>query len=199
MLLFQYLFSATFSFLLLTTVPTKYTCRTGHIHVETSNRFKDIVGDNYQVYSEMNPTTGAVSFTGLLKSFKFEFGALDQAFNSGRVDMSQYSKFNFEGKLTNVASINFDKPGTYPAIVEGFLYMGTYKRKTSANGTVQVLANGRLETKADFSIRIEEASMKTINDLMKKKLPSMLAMDTNKLGISRDIKLNLTAQYRPRN
>ncbi len=197
------MFNVVFAFLassfLITAVPTKYTCRTGHIHVETSNRFKDIIADNYQVYSELNPNTGEVSFKGLLKSFKFEFGALDQAFNSGRVDMSQYSKFNFEGKLTNVGSINFDQPGTYPAIVDGFLFMGSYKRKTSARGTVEVLPNGRLVTEADFSIRIEEESMQTINKLMKQKLPSVMSLDTDKLGISRDIKLNLKAQYRPRN
>ncbi len=185
-------------FLSATLIPSKYTCRTGHIHIETSNRFTDIVADNYQVYSEFNPNTGDVKFTGLMKAFEFKMGALDQAFNSSRVDLSQFAKFNFEGSVKNFKGINFDKAGKYPATVDGFLYIGSYKRRTKANGTIEILPDGKMKTTANFRIKIEEASMNTINKLMKQKLPSVIALDTEKLGISRDIHLNLNANYRPR-
>lgn len=178
--------------------PSSYSCRTGHLHIETSNRFTDVIADNYQVYSTIDPATGAVNFTGLMKSFEFKLGALDQAFNSSRVDLSQYSKFNYEGKIKNFQKINFDKPGSYPAEVKGFLYIGSYKRLTSATGTVTVQPDGTIQTKANFTIKIEEASMNTINDLMKKKLPSVVSLDTDKLGISRDINLRLSANYKPK-
>ena len=180
-------------------LPSKYTCRTGQLHIETSNRFMDVVADNYQVYSELNPTSGEVSFKGLMKSFEFKMGALDQAFNSNRLDLSQYSKFTFNGNIINRSQINFGSPGEYSVVVDGFLYIGSFKRKTSARGTIKVLDNGRLDTYADFSIRIEEESMNTINKLMKEKLPSVVALDTEKLGISRDISISLKANYRPRN
>ena len=179
-------------------IPTKYTCRTAHLHLETSNRFTDVIADNNQVYSELDPNTGAVTFTGLTRSFEFKLGALDQAFNSSKVDLSQYTKFNYEGKVNNFKSINFDKPGSYNVEVKGTLFMGSYKRLTSAKGTVVVQSDGTLKTNSDFSIRIEEESMKTINDLMKQKLPSVIALDTKKLGISRDIKIKLTGTYRPK-
>ena len=180
-------------------VASKYTCRTAQIHIETSSRFMDVVADNYQVYSEVNPNTGKVIFQGLIKAFKFEMGALDQAFNRSTVDLSQYSKFSYDGTITNLSQIDFDKPGKYKVDVEGQIFIGSYIRKTSAQGTITVLSNGYLESIADFSIRIEEESMNTINELMRKKLPSVVAIDTDKLGISRDIKINLKANYRPRN
>lgn len=180
-------------------VASKYTCRTAQIHIETSSRFMDVIADNYQVYSEVNPKSGEVIFQGLMKSFEFEMGALDQAFNSNTVDLSQYSKFSYEGTITNLSEINFDIPGKYKVDVEGKIFIGSYIRKTSAQGTITVLSNGYLESIADFSIRIEEESMKTINELMRKRLPSVVAIDTDKLGISRDIKINLKANYRPKN
>ena len=180
-------------------VASKYTCRTAQIHIETSSRFMDVVADNYQVYSEVNPRTGKVVFQGLMKSFEFEMGALDRAFNNSTIDLSQYSKFSYEGKITNLSGIKFDQPGTYNVDVEGKIFIGSYIRKTSARGSVEVLPGGRLETVADFSIRIEEESMNTINDLMRKRLPKVVSLDTDKLGISRDIKINLKANYRPRN
>jgi hypothetical protein len=180
-------------------VASKYTCRTAQIHIETSSRFMDVVADNYQVYTEVNPNTGKVIFQGLMKSFEFEMGALDRAFNSSSVDISQYSKFNFDGRITNLARIDFNSPGTYNVNVEGQLFIGSYIRKTSAQGSIKVLADGRLESVADFTIRIEEESMNTINELMRKKLPSVVSLDTDQLGISRDIKINLKANYRPRN
>ncbi len=53
----------------------------------------DVIADNFQVYGELNPNTGEVSFKGLMKSFEFKMGALDRDFNRSRLDLSQYSKF----------------------------------------------------------------------------------------------------------
>jgi len=180
------------------TLPSKYVSRTGHIHVESANRFKDIVADNYQVYSEVIPTTGAVTFTGLMKSFEFQLGALDQAFNSSRLDLSQYSKFKFDGKLSNYKSINWEQAGTYPATVTGLLHIGGFKRKTTAQGNIVIGNDGKIRADAAFTIVIEEASVNTINKMMKEKLPSVMALDVDKLGISRNINLSLSAAYRPR-
>ena len=180
------------------TQPAKFTSRTGHIHVKSSNRFMDVVADNYQVYSEIDPATGKISMTGLMKSFEFKLGALDRAFNSDRLDLGQYSKFKFDGQLANHEGIDFTRPGRYNAPVHGHLYIGGYKRVTSAEGWIEVLPNGRLSANADFDIRIEEESMSTINELMKERLPAVVALDTDKLGISRKIELKLVANFRPR-
>ncbi len=181
-----------------TTLPSKYVSRTGHIHVESHSTYLDVIADNYQVYCEINPHTGIVQIKGLTKSFEFKLGAIDRAFNSDRFNLSEFAKFNFDGQVTNMSSIKFDKPGSYPIQVDGNLYIGTYVRKTSARGTVVVKNDGTLRTDTSFSIRIEEESVQTINKLMKQKLPSMIALDADKLGVSRDIQLQLNASFRAR-
>ncbi len=179
-------------------IPDKYVSRTGHLHVESHSRYLDVIADNYQVYCEMSPARGTVQIRGLMKSFEFKLGALDRAFNSDRVNMTQFSKFRFEGALTNPAAVNFNKPGSYPVEVNGTLIIGGYKRITQATGILKVLRDGTIRTDTSFSIRIEEESMETINRLMKEKLPSILALDADKLGIARDIELTLNASFRPR-
>ena len=181
-----------------TTLPSKYVSRTGHIHVESHSTYLDVIADNYQVYCEINPSSGLVKIKGLTKSFEFKLGAIDRAFNSDRFNLSEFAKFNFDGQVTNISSIRFEKPGSYPIIVDGNLMIGSYIRKTSAQGTLVVKNDGSLRTDTSFKIRIEEESVQTINKLMKQKLPSMIALDADKLGVSRDIQLELNASFKPR-
>ncbi len=180
------------------TLPSKYVSRTGHLHVESKNRFKNIVADNYQVYCEVIPASGKVTFKGLMKSFRFDFGALDQAFNSKRVNLNEFSKFTFEGDIINASTIKWERPGVYPVHVKGFLRIGGYKRLTEAHGNIRINGDGTLSADAALTIVIEEASVQTINKMMKERLPSMLTLDVDQLGISRNIDLRLKATYRPR-
>lgn len=175
---------------------TKYTCRTAHVNVKSANRFMDIIADNYQVYSQIDAVTGAVSFTGLMRSFDFKLGALDQAFNSSKVDLGPYTKFNFDGKILNYKALNLSRPGSYSVEVDGMLSIGEQKRKTRAKGTVVVNIDRSLRATTKFNMRIEQESMNKINDLMRKKLPAIVALDTDKLGISRDVLLSLSADYK---
>lgn len=193
-----YIFLFLSLFFLSFTPPSKYVSRTGHIHVESHSRFLDVVADNFQVYCEIQPSAGQVVARGLIKSFEFKMGALDRAFNSDRVNLSEFTKFRYEGSIANLAQINFDKPGNYPVRVNGVLYVGSYQRITSAQGVLRISSDGTLRAETSFLMRIEEESVETINRLMKEKLPSVIALDANKLGISRDIQLTLNANFRAR-
>lgn len=179
-------------------IPVKYVSRTGHLHVKSTNRVMNIEADNFQVYCEINTSTGEVNFTGLMKSFEFKLGALDQAYNGSKVDMNRYPKFEYKGQLKNFKSIPFDKPGSYEANVNGILKIGDFTRDTSAKGRITVSPNGTISATANFTIVIEEQSMQLINKLMREKLPSAVSIDTKKLGVSRNIQLNLKAEYRGR-
>ncbi len=178
--------------------PNKYVSRTGHLHVESHSRYLDVVADNYQVYCEINPLSGQVVIKGLTKSFEFKLGALDRAFNSDRFNLTAFSKFAYDGSITNPLSINWDKPGSYPIQVEGYLKMGTYTRKTSAKGSIKIGPDGSMRAETSFVMRIEEESMNTINRMMREKLPSMVSLNADNLGISRDIQLELKTSMRPR-
>lgn len=176
----------------------KYITRTGHINVQSSNRIVDIEADNYQVISTINPQTGDIIFTGLLKSFEFQLGAADQVFNSKAVDVSAHPKMEFTGKIMDKSTINFTRPGRYNLKVSGVLTLWGEKRETSANGTIVVTDNGTLEANSKFVMRLEEASVKRINQIMKQKLPSAISINTETLGVSRNINVQLEMTYQSR-
>lgn len=175
----------------------RYLTRTAHVHVHSSNNIKDVTADNYQVRSNINTHTGTIEFTGLLKSFEFTLGALDRAFNSSKVNVAGYPKFNFEGKIMHHKKIDFTKPGVYDIEVRGRLFLWDEKRFTVANGTLEVLADGSLRTESDFVMTIEEKNVDKINMLMGQKLPDIISIDMNTFGVSRDIHMQVKGVYKP--
>ena len=174
--------------------------RTGHIHVSSSNSIKKIEADNFQVSSFITLETKEVKFEGLLKSFEFKLGALDRVFNSERINVNQYPKIKFEGKIVGLPK-NFDpnKKADYDVEVKGILYIWDEKRKTSANGKITCTGDGELFAKSGFIMRIEENSMKKLNELIDKKLPSAINVSTESFGVSRDIYVDLDVAYQLRN
>lgn len=174
-----------------------YMTRTAHVNVHSSNSIKDITADNYQVRSKIDTQTGAVEFTGLLKSFEFKLGALDRAFNSSKVNVSQFPKFTFDGRIIKHKNIDFSKPGVYDIEVRGKLYMWDEKRHTTAAGQVEVLEDGSIKAESAFVMTIEEKNVDKINMLMGQKLPDVIAVDMNTFGVSRDIEMKVSGIYKP--
>lgn len=174
----------------------KYGSRTAHISVKSSNKFMDVEADNYQVASTLDPATGYVNFLGLLKSFEFKLGAIDQVYNSKMVSSLAKPKFKYVGRITNIKSVNFDRPGTYPISVTGELYVWDHKRTTPGKGTLVVKSDGSVEISSDISFRIEEASVVQANNLMRKYLPAGINIDTDKLGIDRNVSTKLKVTYK---
>lgn len=176
----------------------KYISRTAHVHVKSTNRITDIEADNYQVASVLDSENGNIDFIGLLKSFEFKLGAADQLFNSKMVDVSAYPNIKFSGKIADIHKINFNEPGNHTITVNGVLYIWDEKRVTSAVGTLNVNSDGSITGTSEFIMMIEEGSVAKINQLMKEKLPSVISVDTETLGISRKVEVTLNMTYKAR-
>ena len=176
-----------------------YFSRTGHVHVSSKNSIKTIEADNYQIISTVDFETGAIRFEGLLKSFEFKLGALDRVFNSERINVNQYPKIKFEGKLKRFRRIKLEPNKEIQVEVHGTLYIWDEKRITNATGTMKLKPDGTIEALSDFSIKIEEASMHKLNDLIDSKLPDIINLSTESFGVSRDININLDVTYQKRN
>jgi len=170
--------------------------RTGHINVLSKNKIKKVEADNYQVYSTVDLTTGDVVFEGLLKSFEFKLGAADRVFSSDKVNVKQYPKIKFEGKIPPT-QIDLNEYGETEVEVDGTLYLWDEKRRTKAKVKITSIGDGKqVFAYSSFLMRIEEASMAKLNQIMKDKLPSVINISTETLGVSRDIIVNLDATYK---
>ncbi len=170
--------------------------RTAHIHVKSKNSVKNVEADNYQMRGQIDPLTGKVEFVGLLKSFEFKLGALDQAFNHDKVNLTQFPRITYDGSITNLKSINFAKPGTYDVNIKGTLYIWDEKRVTSAKGKLIVNPDGSVRAESVFDITIEEKNVDKLNSLIKDKLPSVMNLDVNTFGVSRNINISLEGNFK---
>jgi len=128
-----------------------------------------------------------------MSAWEFELGAIDRAFNSDRINLADYPKFTYDGKIKGRSK--FNKPGRYELNVRGFLYIGSYKRMTPATGFIYVKEDGSIDIESDFSFEIEPETLEVINKLMKERLPGIIPVDTETLGISRLIEINLFSTY----
>lgn len=165
--------------------------RTAHIHLKTSNRFMDVEADNYQVFAQLDAATGKLTLTALLKSFEFQLGAANRVLDSKALNVSQFPKATFEGQIVNLDQVNFNRPGNYKIKVDGMLYVWDEKRRTSSDAILTVRPDGTIYAKSSFIMIIERKNVDKVNQLMREKLPDVISIDTNTLGISRNIYVDM--------
>lgn len=174
-----------------------YFTRVGHVKVNAYSNLMDMEADNYQIAATFNPEDGSLKFQGLLKSFVFDLGLADRIISDKRINVVEKPKILYEGKVVNMDEIDLNTPGTYSIKVEGILYIWGYKRITGTTGTLVVEKDGTLNSKAKFKMKIEEESVTKINELMRQYLPSVLNIDADKLGLSRDFYIEANMALKP--
>lgn len=163
--------------------------RTAHINVESGNNIHDIEADNFQAVCRLNTATGQFQMQALLKSFEFKVGAINRLLNSQKLNVTQFPKIKFDGEVTNIEGVDFKTPGVYNVEVFGTLFIWDESRRTKYNATLTVNEDGSVSGVSAFPITIEEMNVEKINSIMRQKLPSILAIDVDRLGISRNINI----------
>ena len=146
----------------------------------------DMEADNFQIAATFHPEDGSLKFQGLLKSFVFDLGLADRIISDKRINVVEKPKILYEGRVVNMKDIDLNTPGEYKIKVKGNLYIWGYKRVTGTTGTLIVEDDGSIKSNAKFKMKIEEESVAKINELMRQYLPSVLNINADKLGLSRD-------------
>jgi hypothetical protein len=170
-----------------------YLTRTARINIKSANKVQNIVADNYQVACQLNAQTGEFKIIALIKSFEFQIGAMNRVMNTRDIDVTEYPKITYDGKIANLNQVNFSKPGSYPVKFKGILYIWDEKRLTDADGFITVKSDGTIEGKSNFTIAVEEVNLQKIDQIMRQKLPVSLNLQPNTLGISKNIQVNAQA------
>ena len=118
-----------------------------------------IEGINKQVTALLNEKSGQFAFLLLQKGFKFDNSLLEDHFNENYMESSKFPKADFKGNITNIATINFAKDGTYPANVEGMLTIHGVSKKITEKGTVEIKA-GKVIAQSIFKIKVKDFGIK---------------------------------------
>ena len=169
-------------FLFLTTVlavnAQKFMTKNGYIGFFSHTPVEDIKGDNNQVAGVIDISTGEMVFQALIKSFHFDRALMEEHFNENYMESDKFPKSVFKGKITNLASIDFSKNGTYEATVEGDLTIHDVTNKISTKGTIEVLSGG-INANGKFNIVPEDYKIiipGVVRDKIDKSLEVTVAM-----------------------
>ncbi len=87
-----------------------------------------------------------------MQGFEFEKALMQKHYNSPKfLDTKQFPKAKLVGKITNLASINFKKDGTYAVNVSGEMDMHGVQKSFEAKATITV-KSGNVSVNSKFDI-----------------------------------------------
>lgn len=155
----------------------KFMTKTGYIGFFSHTTMEDIKGDNNQVASVLDISTGDLVFQVLMKSFHFDKALMEEHFNENYVESEKFPKATFTGKITNVSAVNFSKNGTYDVTVDGDMLIHGTTKKVSSKGTIEVTADG-INANSKFNINPEDYGI-TIPNLVREKIAKDLEITVN--------------------
>lgn len=153
-----------------------YSSNTTKVKFYSHTPAEDIQATNSQGDSRLN-TNGTVNFSLLIKGFVFENALMQQHFNEKEyMNSGAFPKTTFAGKITNIATVNFAKNGTYKVQVQGNLTIKGKTKPVTANGTITVTG-----------------STITANSVFKIK-PKEFGIDAS--DIAENVEITVTANYK---
>lgn len=153
-----------------------YMTRSGKVSFFSKTPLENIEAVNNEVSSIINTETGEIAFAILIKSFHFERALMEEHFNENYMESVRIPKSTFQGRITNLHSVDFRKDGTYPASVEGDLTIHGVKQHITSSGTITVKADKVMVTSAltlkpeDFDIQIPALVAEKIARLIEVKI-----------------------------
>lgn len=143
----------------LTAQADKYFTKTAKVNFYSKAPLETIQAYNSAVGVLLNTSTGDLRFSMLIKSFVFEKKLMQEHFNENYLESDKHPKATFEGKLSNLSSINFAKDGKYAVTVSGNLTIHGVKKAVSEKGYIQI-KNGAPTLLADFNVRLTDYKIK---------------------------------------
>ena len=115
---------------------------------------KDIDATNSKAVSRLE-TNGKLSFIMLMKDFSFEMDLMQKHFNDEYVESDKFPRGLFNGQITNIKSVNFNKDGTYPIIVKGNMQVHGVNKAIDTKGVI-VITKGLPKATAKFTVSLKD-------------------------------------------
>lgn len=130
-----------------------FTTNKAQVKFLSSTSEEDIEAVNNQGISQLNSSTGQLTFAVLIKGFHFENELMQNHFNDkDYMNSNQFPKSEFKGTIKNRSTVNFSKDGTYPVTATGSLTIHGMTQKITASGTLSI-QKGVVNVKSVFKIR----------------------------------------------
>lgn len=116
----------------------KYFTKEGRIVFHSDAPMEKIEAENNKATSVIDPETGAMQWSALIKAFHFEKALMEEHFNENYMESSKYPKALFKGRIANMKDIDFEQAGEYEAQIEGTLEIHGETNDVRTTGTFTV-------------------------------------------------------------
>jgi len=133
----------------------RFITKSGTITFFSDGPLEKIEAINNKVNSALDTQSGLIVFKVLMKSFVFEKALMQEHFNENYVESDQYPLSVFKGKVTNLSEIDFNKAGSYTAVVEGELTIHGKTNPVKTKGVFTVYDSG-IKGKTTFTILLAD-------------------------------------------
>ena len=139
-------------------IAQKFFTKNGNISFFSTTSLENIKADNNQVMSVMNPATGEMQFSVLVKSFHFKKALMEEHFNENYLESDKFPKSTFKGTIADISKVNFSKDGTYPVTVSGDLTIHGITKKITTAGDINI-NGGKITGKSVFKVALADYSI----------------------------------------
>lgn len=114
----------------------------------------DVKAVNNEATSRLSDN-GQLSFSLLIKGFKFKMAEMQDHFNDQYLESSKFPRADFKGLIVNMKEVNFGKDGSYKITVKGDLTMHGITKNITANGILDIKA-GKPVASAKFTVSMKD-------------------------------------------
>jgi hypothetical protein len=129
----------------------KYFTRTAHIDFYSHTPVEDIRADNNSASMVIDAATGQVEVSCAIKAFEFEKALMQEHFNENYMESSTFPSSSFKGKIENIQSVSFTRPGTYRSKATGTLTMHGEQKTITVPVTITV-AGEKITGETTFAV-----------------------------------------------
>jgi len=155
----------------------KFYTKSAKIQFFSKAPLEDIEAKSKNAVCLLDPETGTLQFSILIKSFEFENDLMQEHFNDDYLESHKFPKSEFKGQIVNLNSVNFKKAGIYPVTVRGRLTLHGETKEIETKGTIAV--NGdNLIINSSFPLVLEEFKIK-IPSLVKDKIAKTVTISVD--------------------
>lgn len=152
----QFLFLLLFLATATTTLSAqKYFTRAGHITFSSDTPLEKIEAKNDKATCVVDAEAGRMEFAILIKAFAFEKALMQEHFNENYMESGKFPKATFKGSIDNMAEIDLNTDGTYPAVIKGDLTIHGVTQAVETKGTF-VVQDGKVSATSNFSVLTQD-------------------------------------------
>ncbi|MBK7426343.1 MAG: YceI family protein [Saprospiraceae bacterium] len=161
---------------------SKYFTKEGKISFSSDAPMEKIEAHNRKANSVLDPASGKMEWSVLVKAFQFDKALMQEHFNENYMESDKFPKAVFKGVVQQHDKIDWTKDGAHNVKVKGTLEIHGVTKDVVADGKITI-KGGSISAQSDLTIAVSDYEIK---------IPAVV-----KDNIAKTVKIDIKADYAP--